>query len=88
LTGEQRAAMAMIEEIANSSEFSVEMDFRPGDVQLLNNAVILHSREAYTDFDEPHRKRHLLRLWLRAHDFSSVDDRLRGGITARAEPST
>ena len=40
------------------------MDFRPGDIQLLNNAVILHSREAYDDYDEPERKRHLLRLWL------------------------
>jgi hypothetical protein len=88
LTDKQRAAMAMIEEIANSSEFYVEMDFRPGDVQLLNNAVILHSREAYTDFDEPDRKRHLLRLWLRAHDFSSVDDTLRGGIPVRADRPT
>jgi len=85
LTDEQSAAMAMIEDIANSPEFYVEMDFRPGDVQLLNNAVILHSREAYTDFDDADRKRHLLRLWLRAHDFSSVDDTLRGGIPVRAD---
>jgi len=75
----------MIEDIANSPEFYVEMDLRPGDVQLLNNAVILHSREAYTDFDDADRKRHLLRLWLRAHDFSSVDDTLRGGIPVRAD---
>jgi hypothetical protein len=45
--------------------------------------VILHSREAYTDYDEPERKRHLLRLWLRANDFSSVEDGLRGGIPKR-----
>jgi alpha-ketoglutarate-dependent taurine dioxygenase len=80
--------MAMIEEIANSPEFHVEMDFMPGDIQLLNNAVILHAREAYTDFDEPDRKRHLLRLWLRASDFSSVEDTLRGGIRRRAENPT
>jgi hypothetical protein len=88
LTEDQRAAMAMIEEIANAPEFHLEMDFRPGDVQLLNNAVILHAREAYTDFDEPARKRHLLRLWLRAHDFASVDDALRGGIPVRTESVT
>jgi len=88
LTADQQAAMAMIEEIANSPEFHVEMDFMPGDIQLLNNAVILHAREAYTDFDEPERKRHLLRLWLRASDFSSVEDTLRGGIPRRAENPT
>ena len=84
LTDDQCAAMAMIEEIANDPEFHLEMDFRPGDVQLLNNAVILHAREAYTDFEEPDRKRHLLRLWLRAHDFASVEDGLRAGIPKRA----
>ena len=83
LTDEQRAAMALIETIANEPEFYVEMDFRPGDVQLLNNAVILHSREAYVDDDDPARKRHLLRLWLRAHDFSAVEESLRGGIPKR-----
>src|SRR4029079_15998112 len=83
LTDEQRAAMALIETIANDPEFYVEMDFRPGDVQLLNNAVILHSREAYVDDDDPARRRHLLRLWLGAKAFSSVEDRLRGGIPVR-----
>jgi hypothetical protein len=83
LTDEQRAAMELIETIANDPEFFVAMDFRPGDVQLLNNAVILHSREAYVDDDDPARKRHLLRLWLRAHDFSTVEESLRGGIPKR-----
>ena len=80
LTDDQRAAMDLIEQIANDPAFHIEMDFEPGDVQLLNNAVILHAREAFVDYDEPERKRHLLRLWLRAHDFSSVEGTLRGGI--------
>jgi hypothetical protein len=84
LTADQVAAMDLIESIANDPAFYVEMQFRPGDVQLLNNSVILHSREAYVDYDEPTRKRHLLRLWLRAHEFSSVEDRLRSGIPQRA----
>jgi len=71
--------MELIETIANDPEFYVEMDFRPGDLQLLNNSVILHSREAYDDYDEPERKRHLLRLWLSAHEFADVEDGLRGG---------
>lgn len=83
LTPEQVAAMERIERIANDPAFYVEMDFRPGDIQLLNNAVILHSREAYEDDPEPSRRRHLLRLWLAAHDFTAVDDVLRSGIPVR-----
>jgi hypothetical protein len=83
LTNAQREAMELLESIANSPEFSVEMDFEPGDVQLLNNATILHSRESYEDFDDPQRRRHLLRLWLAATDFTSVEDGLRQGIPKR-----
>ncbi len=83
LTTAQAEALDLIEAIANDPSFHVDMDFRPGDVQLLNNAVILHSREAYEDLEDPARRRHLLRLWLSAHDFTSVDDTLRGGIPRR-----
>jgi len=80
LTPEQLEAMDLLEAIANDPTFHLEMDFRPGDVQLLNNARILHSREAYEDHDDPARRRHLLRLWLVAHHFTAVDGVLRGGI--------
>jgi hypothetical protein len=83
ITDAQRAAMDLLESIANNPEFYVEMDFQPGDIQLLNNAKILHSREAYQDHDEPERRRHLLRLWLAARDFASVEDVLRQGIPKR-----
>jgi hypothetical protein len=83
LTAPQREALDLIEAIANDPAFHVEMDFQPGDVQLLNNAVILHSREAYEDDEDLEQRRHLLRLWLRAHDFTSVEAQLRAGIPAR-----
>jgi hypothetical protein len=80
LTAAQLDALGLIESIANDPAFHLDMEFEPGDLQWLNNAVILHSREAYEDWDEPQRKRHLLRLWLTAHDFASVDELLRGGV--------
>jgi hypothetical protein len=83
LTTEQREALELIETIANDPAFHVAMDFRPGDVQLLNNAKILHSREAYEDREALAERRHLLRLWLSAHDFTSVEDMLRAGIPSR-----
>lgn len=50
--------------IAGEPGVFLEMDFAPGDVQLLSNHVVLHARSAYVDHEEPERKRHLLRLWL------------------------
>jgi Taurine catabolism dioxygenase TauD, TfdA family len=40
------------------------MWLEPGDLQLLNNHVVIHSRTHYEDFEAPDQKRHLLRLWL------------------------
>ncbi|MGD9701078.1 MAG: TauD/TfdA family dioxygenase [Acidimicrobiia bacterium] len=83
LTTEQMEAMELLEAIANDPCVYVEMDFRPGDVQLLNNGRILHSREAYEDDDDPALQRHLLRLWLAAHRFTSLEQGLREGIATR-----
>lgn len=80
LTQEQREAMELLESIANDPAFHLEMEFRRGDVQLLNNARILHAREAYEDHADPAQRRHLLRLWLRAHRLQSVEAGLRRGI--------
>jgi Taurine catabolism dioxygenase TauD, TfdA family len=43
---------------------ALDIDFRRGDIQFLNNFVMLHTRREYEDWPEEHRKRHLLRLWL------------------------
>ena len=58
------------------------MDFQPGDIQFLKNASILHKRTAYEDWDDPARKRRLLRLWLVQETFSAGDDNLREGVNA------
>lgn len=49
---------------ALARELCYHMDFRPGDIQFLHNHVTVHSRTAFVDYDEPEKKRHLLRLWL------------------------
>jgi Taurine catabolism dioxygenase TauD, TfdA family len=85
LTGPQEEALGLIEEIANDPEVYLPMSFEPGDVQILSNAKILHCRESYEDDPEPARRRHLLRLWLAAASFVSVDDVLRGGIPPKVD---
>jgi hypothetical protein len=39
-----------------------------GQIQILNNRIVVHGRTPYVDFDEPEKRRHLIRLWLRAGD--------------------
>ena len=79
LTDDQHAALRLVESIANDPDFNIEMKFQPGDVQLLNNSTVLHSREQYTDHDETDRRRHLLRLWLTT-DAPMTHELLRAGI--------
>lgn len=66
LTPAQIEAMDLIDELAASDQFRLDMDFQPGDIQFLHNHQILHARTAYEDYTAPERKRHLLRLWLAA----------------------
>ena len=80
LTAAQNEALTLLEKTANDPALYLDMEFRPGDIQLLKNSVILHKRTEYEDFDEPARKRHLLRLWLAAPDFDDGDEQLRRGI--------
>ena len=49
---------------ATVMECALEIPFQRGDIQFLNNHVMLHTRRAYDDFPEVERKRPLLRLWL------------------------
>ena len=64
LSDMQMEALTLINTMANDPKFHLSMMFEPGDMQFLNNHVTLHSRTEFEDFDEPDRKRHLLRMWL------------------------
>ena len=83
LTSQQNELLELIEQTANDPEYYLDMDFEVGDIQFLNNAVILHSRTEYEDYEEPELKRHLLRLWLKATDFSTVEELLRDGVSKK-----
>jgi len=74
LTDLDTEALDYFDSLANSPELRLDMEFRPGDIQLLHNHTILHDRTAYVDWDEPERKRHLLRLWLSPPDGRPLPD--------------
>jgi hypothetical protein len=64
LSDSELELLDLYESIASSPELRLDMEFRPGDIQLISNHFVLHARTAYEDFAEPARRRHLLRLWL------------------------
>jgi len=61
---EERELLDLYEQIASSPDLYLDMNFEPGDVQLISNHTVLHSRTEYEDWPDPSRRRHLLRLWL------------------------
>lgn len=67
LSAEQVQALDLIDEIASEPDFHFEFRMEPGEINYLKNSAALHMRTAFEDFEEPERKRHLLRLWLNAH---------------------
>jgi hypothetical protein len=96
LTADQVAALNLLDALAEDPAFHLEIDFQPGDVQLVNNHVLFHDRTAFEDRTEPERRRHLLRLWLApqeaqplpavfAERFGTVTPGLRGGVTVPRE---
>lgn len=67
-TAIQREALLTVQEIANRPELMLTMNFEEGDIQLINNHIMMHAREAYEDHPEPGRQRHLLRMWIAVDD--------------------
>ena len=68
LTNLQREALDKVQEIANRPELRLSMNFQEGDIQLINNHMIMHAREAFEDYEDETRKRHLLRMWIAVPD--------------------
>jgi hypothetical protein len=77
LTDTDHRALDMIQDRAETDEFRFDMVLERGDMQFVNNHVLVHSRTHFEDFDEPERKRHLLRLWLSVPNGRPLCDGLR-----------
>ena len=65
MTPLQREALDEIQRIAASPDTYLDMNIGEGDIQFLNNRLLLHGRTGYEDAREMAERRHMLRLWLR-----------------------
>jgi hypothetical protein len=74
LTEKERAALGLLDRLAESRDFMLEMDLEPGDLQFCNNYVIAHGRTDFEDGDGEGEKRLMLRLWLKFAEARPVGD--------------
>jgi hypothetical protein len=68
LTAPHREALETFDRVVRHPDLAHTMWLAPGDLQIINSHVTLHSRTEFTDHDEPSRKRLLFRLWLAPPD--------------------
>lgn len=91
LTDAKIAALDLFDGLANDSRLNFQMELQPGDMQFVHNHSLLHDRTAFDDWEEPDRKRHLLRMWIAtpsarplpsvfAQRYGSVTVGYRGGL--------
>jgi len=74
MTPLQIEALEEVKRISSSPEFYLDMNIGEGDIQFLNNRILLHGRTGYEDFPEVARRRHLLRLWLRVPSWPALPE--------------
>ena len=59
------AALDAFFSIIDDPRMYLEFQFKPGQIQFLNNRLIGHKRTGFMDEPDEAMKRHLLRIWLR-----------------------
>lgn len=64
----QSEAMDYLDALLKTPELMYAMRLERGDLQLLNNHFVLHSRTEFEDHAAPALKRHMMRLWLSMYD--------------------
>lgn len=61
----QLDALNLFDQISHDPDLKLDMMLEPGDIQFCNNYCVMHSRNAFEDYDDLAQRRKLLRLWLK-----------------------
>ncbi len=65
-------ALNLFDSIAAAPENRLAFFLERGDMLVVNNYTVMHARTRFTNFPEPERRRHLVRLWLDGEGFRDV----------------
>ena len=60
----ENKARTIIQESGDIPGVALEFMLEPGDLEIINNRVVMHSRGEYEDHLDIENRRHLLRLWM------------------------
>lgn len=74
LTAHEREALNYLDKLTESDAFQLDMELQPGDMQFINNWVLLHGRTEFEDHEDARERRHLKRLWLATDRFEKRPD--------------
>ena len=72
LSEAQITALNRFDAIATAPQNRLAFFLERGDMIILNNYTVMHARTSFTNYPEPERKRHLVRLWLDQPGFRDV----------------
>ncbi|MEM8960910.1 MAG: TauD/TfdA family dioxygenase [Acidobacteriota bacterium] len=64
MTAKQKEALDFLDAVCAEPELHYSFRQAPGDMLFVNNFSTFHSRSEFEDWDEPEKRRHLLRIWL------------------------
>ena len=68
VSAEHKKALDTFDQVVRHADLAHTMWLEPGDLQIINSHVTLHSRTDFTDHDDTAKKRLLFRLWLSPPD--------------------
>ncbi len=87
ISQQHREALDIFDQVVRRPDLAHSMWLEPGDLQIINSHVTLHSRTDFTDHGDPAKKRLLFRLWLAPPDGDHLPESWR--VLYRAvEPGT
>jgi len=68
LRADQDELLTLVDQLTNDPAIHVRFRLERGDIVLINNYTVAHSRSAFEDHDDEAHRRHLMRLWLVRYD--------------------
>lgn len=78
LTALQIEALDYLDTLAEDPANHVRFRQEPGDLLFVNNFVVFHRRDGFTDHQDPEQRRLLLRLWLTVPNSRPLPESFRG----------
>jgi hypothetical protein len=72
---DESRALYEVRKAAAMPEHYLNMGFKEGDIQFLNNRTMVHGRADYVDAPELQNRRHLLRVWFRVSEWPKMPEK-------------